>query len=85
MALSTTTEPSSVSWRAAAIGLCVAHPAVAPCVALFMSTAGWSLMWAQALGIVAIFPQWLCILCFFGGLVLIARCATRARRAAGPR
>ncbi len=71
MALSTTIEPRIASWKSA-IRFGVAHRAVAPGAALFISAAGWSLMWARALGLIHIVPQWLSIFCFFGGIALIA-------------
>jgi hypothetical protein len=84
MTLSTATAPTPDSWKAAAIRLRLSHPALAPGAALSLSTLGWSLMWAQALDIVRIVPQWLCILCFFAGLALIPYCTTRSRLRAEP-
>ena len=44
-------------------------------VALGLSVLGWSLLWAQALAIVSILPQWLCAGAFFGGMALIPFCS----------
>jgi hypothetical protein len=40
-------------------------------VALFLTVAGWSLFWAQALGIVRILPDWAALLIFLIGIALV--------------
>jgi hypothetical protein len=49
-------------------------------VALFLTVGGWSLFWAQALGIVRILPDWAALLIFLIGIALVP--FTRVRPAA---
>ncbi len=39
-------------------------------IALLLTVTAWGLMWAQALALVEIVAQWLCVLGFFAGIVL---------------
>jgi hypothetical protein len=39
-------------------------------VPVVVTAVAWGLMWAQALAIVEIMSQWLCVLTFFGGIAL---------------
>jgi hypothetical protein len=43
-------------------------------VAVILCSVGWSLLWAQALSILDLVPQWLCAASFFGGIALIPVC-----------
>ena len=45
--------------------------------ALFLTIAGWSLIWAEALGLVGLVPMWFAIGTFASGLALIPFMAER--------
>jgi hypothetical protein len=56
-------------WR-----LSISSAAKTTIVAITLCIVGWSLLWAQALSIVELVPQWVCTLLFFTGIALIPFC-----------
>jgi hypothetical protein len=49
-------------------------------VAVIICTAGWSLLWAQALSVLDLVPQWLCAASLFAGTALIPFCRMLANK-----
>ena len=65
-------------------GLSLKRVRVAPAeritaLALALCILGWTLLWAQALSVVELLPQWLCAAVFFTGIALIPLCRRTPR------
>jgi hypothetical protein len=71
--------------RASSRRICVTLADSITAGALILCVAGWSLLWAQALSVVDLVPQWLSVALFFVGIGLIPACRMRAETQGEPR